>query len=88
MKNNFKKNVLFQGLVEPMYYNSDGKSIGFGLSLSNGQTIELNADHKLKRLRKSVGDKISIIGDYCGDRNFFTVKRITSFISDLDKTLL
>lgn len=88
MRNQTKESLLFKGLVEPIYYNSDGKSIGFGMSLSCGETIVLNADHKIKRLRKSAGKKISVIGDYCNIRKIFTVKRIMSYMSDLDRTLL
>lgn len=88
MKNKSKENVLFQGFVEPLYYNSDGKTIGFSMSSQCGSTVILNADHKVKRLRKLVGKRVAIIGDYCRKRNFFTVKKISAIMSDLDKTLL
>lgn len=88
MKNKSSGSELFQGFVEPLYYNSDGKTIGFIINSLCGNTVILSADHKLKRLRKSIGQKVSVIGSYCRERKIFKVKKIMSFIPNLDKTLL
>lgn len=76
MKKRIFKNTFFKGSIKAREFNSDGKPIGFIAQTDEGKLVELNADHLLKKLKKSIGRQVSIIGDYCQISGVMSVKKI------------